>query len=306
MIYSIDILGRIDNVNTSDNVFIEADVSKLKTYARHAYKVFQGKQLEDMIEDIKTNGLLQPILVRPIKNKEFEYEIIVGHNRVAAYKQMEIDKILAQVKIMTDDESDIAMVASNSMRRHEILPSEKGRAYKAYLEAHKRQGKRSDLHGLTSGRIGHKSTRGELAILYDETETQIRRYIDLLKLIPELLDLVDEGRLALNPAVNISVLNQKEQKIVLKRIKDNPKRLTVAVSTRLRDTKAREKVELTDSVIEPIFNSAVDSNTSRVVSLKLPAEVMSEHFNDDEQDNDKMLEKIKRALELLKVSEASK
>ena len=150
----------IMNGKLMNDTFAEIYVNTLKPYSRHVYMEYSGKKLEDMINSIRIYGVLESILVRPIEDELFEYEIIAGHNRVKAAKLAGIKMIPAQIKEMTDDEADILMVETNCMRRTEILPSEKGRAYKVYLDAHNKQGTRNDLIALkmTSGQIGQKST----------------------------------------------------------------------------------------------------------------------------------------------------
>ena len=256
--------------NSTIETFEKVDINKLKPYARNVYLEYTGKKLEDMKNSIRDHGVLEAILLRPINDEDFRYEIIAGHNRVKAAKLAGIKVIPAQIKEMTDDEADICMVVTNCMRRLEILPSEKGRAYKAYLDANKKQGKRNDLLALdlTSGQIGQKSTRNTLSVLYDETESQIRRYISLLKLIPELLALADEKKIPLNSGVNISVLDDNEQKIVYDKIRDNPKKLTLTISSALRDKK---KINCNDEsviinmpiAIDALFNQTTTSQISK-------------------------------------------
>lgn len=135
----------------------EIGIAKTTPYSNHVYNGYSAEKLEALAESIKTNGVIEPILVRPIgkEGEDIRYEIIAGHNRVKAADMAGLTMIPGQIKTLTDDEADIHMVESNAMRRDEMLPSEKGKAYKAYLEANKRQGKRPELTDLdlTSGRI---------------------------------------------------------------------------------------------------------------------------------------------------------
>ena len=296
------------NNELANSTFAEIDVNKLKPYSRHVYLEYSGKKLEDMINSIRVHGVLEAILVRPVNDEFFACEIIAGHNRVKAAKMAGVKMIPAQIKEMTDEEADICMVETNSMRRFEILPSEKGKAYKAYLDANKKQGKRNDLIALdlTSGQIGQKSTRSTLAVLYNETETQIRRYISLLNLIPELLSLVDEQKIPLNSGVNISELDIKEQKNVYGKIQDNPKKLTLAVSSALNKKKKslanRWKGNLTDEMIEELINPSAKSRVSKTKArpIDLPPELLSEHFGDEKPSDEEIVKEIKKAFKLLK------
>ena len=286
----------------------EIDVNKLKPYSRHVYAEYSGKKLEDMINSIRVHGVLESILVRLIVDEPDKYEIIAGHNRVKAAKMAGIKIISAQIREMTDEEADICMVETNSMRRLEILPSEKGRAYKAYLEANNKQGTRNDLLALnlTSGQFGQKSTRSKLAILYGETETQIRRYISLIELIPELLSLVDEKKIPLNSGVNISVLSKKEQKIVYDMIRENPKMLTIAISSAIRKKKKHcdkgDTIFLSEETIYELLNPIEGSHLSKAKlgSFELPPELLQELFGDEKPSDDLILQEIKKAFSLLK------
>ena len=147
-----------------------------------------------------------------------------------------------------------------------------------------------------------------MATLYDETETQIRRYIALLKLIPELLSLVDEKKIPFNSGVNISSLNYQEQEIVYEKIQDNPKKLTIAISSAIKNKKrSKDGAFLLEKGIELLFNPKTNCDLSRTKSrtLKLPTELLSEYFNDIELDEDMILDRIKKALDLLKMQESN-
>ena len=186
---------------------ISLPIAKLKPFENHPYKVIDNEEMQCLAESIKSQGVLNPITVRPIDNGE--YEIISGHRRVCACKKLGVEFVPALVKEMTREEAIIVMTDSN-LHRDRLLPSEKAFAYKMKLDAIKRQGERTDL---TSAQVGHKSLTSveKIAIENDESKTQVQRYISLTKLIPELLKMVDDGKIALSPAVEISKLDRNSQ-----------------------------------------------------------------------------------------------
>ena len=185
-------------------------IAKLKSFKEHPYKVIDNEEMQCLAESIKSQGVLNPITVRPIENGE--YEIVSGHRRVFACKKLGFEFVPAFVKEMTRDEAIIVMTDSN-LHRDRLLPSEKAFAYKMKLDAIKRQGERTDL---TSAQVGHKSLTSveRIAIENDESKTQVQRYISLTRLIPELLQMVDDGKIALTPAVEISKLGIDSQRIL--------------------------------------------------------------------------------------------
>ena len=189
---------------------ISLPIEKLKPFANHPYKVIDNEDMQSLAESIKSQGILNPITVRHLENGE--YEIISGHRRVFACKKLGFEFVPAFVKEMTREEAIIVMTDSN-LHRDRLLPSEKAFAYKMKLDAIKRQGERTDL---TSAQVGHKSLTSveRIAIENDESKTQVQRYISLTRLIPELLQMVDDGKIALSPAVEISKLGIDSQRIL--------------------------------------------------------------------------------------------
>ena len=177
----------------------EISIDLLDEFPNHPFKVLKNEELSKLEESIKDNGVLEPIIVR---KKDDRYEIVSGHRRKLARPCI--------VRDMNDDEATIYMVDSN-MHRETILPSEKAKAYKMKLDALSHQGQRNDL---TSARVGHKS-RDMIAEENGESREQVRRYIRLNELIPELLDMVDNKEIAFNPAVELSYLKKKEQEVLL-------------------------------------------------------------------------------------------
>ena len=184
-------------------------LSELHPFKDHPYKVEDNMEMDALCESIGKSGLLSPIIVRP--RDEGGYEIISGHRRFRAYQRLGMTEISSTVCEMTDEEAVVAMVDANLHRDH-ILPSEKAFAYKMKLDAIKRQGERTDL---TSARLGQRLTSVEkIAVESDESKSQVQRYISLTRLIPELLQMVDDGKIALTPAVELSKLHHLTQRLI--------------------------------------------------------------------------------------------
>ena len=178
-------------------------VDKLRPFEGHPFKVVDNEEMDQLTWSILTQGLLTPLVVRPLPNGE--YEVISGHRRLHACKKAGIETVPALIYAIDRDAAAIALVDSNLQREH-ILPSEKAFAYKLKLEAMNHQGR-------TSGQVGQKWTRDEIA--EGESGRQVQRYIRLTNLIPGILQKVDEGRIALTPAVELSYLTDAEQEDLL-------------------------------------------------------------------------------------------
>ncbi len=206
-------------------------VSELKPYEQQPFKVLLDESMDELVESIKQSGVLSPIVARP--HKDGGYEILSGHRRVKACELAGIDEVPVVIKNLDDDTATILLVDSNLQREH-ILPSEKAYAYQLKLEAMKRQGKRTDL---TSDQIGRKfgmESREILAEQVGESKNQISRYIRLTNLIDPILEMVDENKIALNAAVELSYLGSKEQSEVLKAIECEETSPSIAQAKKLR------------------------------------------------------------------------
>ena len=185
-------------------------VEKLRPFERHPFKVVDNEEMDQLTWSILTQGLLTPLVVRPLDNGE--YEVISGHRRLHACKKAGIETVPALIYAIDRDAAAIALVDSN-LQREKILPSEKAFAYKMKLEAMNRQGQRTDL---TSAQVGRKLETAEIiGEQSGESRNQVRRYIRLTNLVPGILDMVDEGRIALTPAVELSYLTEWEQRDLL-------------------------------------------------------------------------------------------
>ena len=185
-------------------------IQKLRPFEGHPFKVTDNEEMDQLVWSVLTQGLLTPLVVRPLPNGE--YEVVSGHRRLHACKKAGIETVPALITDMDRDAAAIALVDSN-LHREKILPSEKAFAYKMKLEAMNRQGQRTDL---TSAQVGRKLETAEIiGEQSGESRNQVRRYIRLTNLTPGILDMVDEGRIALTPAVELSYLTEWEQRDLL-------------------------------------------------------------------------------------------
>lgn len=242
---------------------IDIDINNIDDFPEHPFKVIENDEMYNMSESIKENGVLVPVLVRPKDNGR--YEMVSGHRRKFASQLANKETIPCIVRELTDDEAIIIMVDSN-LQREEILPSEKAFAYKMKLEALSHQGKRSDL---TSDQVGPKLERAN-QILADESNTstsQIKRFIRLTKLIPELLELVDNKQIALSPAVELSFLTDEEQYAVLDCIECNISTPSHAQAIRLKNLSLEKK--LTIDKIEDILS---EEKPNQIPKIKFNAD----------------------------------
>lgn len=221
-------------------------VKEITNFPNHPYQVREDEEMLNMAESIKKFGIIHPVIVR--KKENGGYEMISGHRRKRACEIAEFKEIKAIVRELTDDEATILMVDSNN-QREKVLPSEKAFAYKMKLEAMKRQGQRNDLTSATElQKLAGKTSREIIADEIGESHEQVRRYIRLTYLVPELLKIVDEDKMGLRIAVELSYLTEDEQKIVA----DNMEYLDVVPShaqARIMRDKS-EKGKLTNEEIE--------------------------------------------------------
>lgn len=238
---------------------IDIEIDKISDFPNHPFHVNVDNEMEHLVESIKQNGVLVPALVRPDKNKEGFYEMIAGHRRRLASSLAEMSTLPCIIRNLTDDEAVIIMVDSN-LQRENLLPSEKGFAYKMKLEAMKRQGKRTDL---TSTQLGRKLESAEiLGIQNGESKNQIRRYIRLTYLIPELLQLVDDGRMKMTPAVEVSYIPENFQKMLFDAIQSEDCTPSHDQTRRMRSMLAEDK--LTGEVILAIMREQKPNQKEKI------------------------------------------
>ena len=203
---NIDML--LDQLITKETpTIVQISTAKLHPFPAHPFKVQDDEDMEQLTQSIQMQGVLTPLVIRPLENGE--YEAISGHRRLHACRKAGIQTVPALVYAIDRDAAAIALVDSN-LHRERILPSEKAFAYKLKMDALSKQGKRTDL---TSDQVGPKLTAATLSS--DDSASQVKRYIRLTNLIPGILEKVDEGRIALTPAVELSYLTEAEQKDLL-------------------------------------------------------------------------------------------
>ena len=246
--------------NTKKNISIE----KLHPFENHPYKVQDNEEMDALAESIKAHDVVSPIIVRPLENATDEYEIISGHRRVMASRKAGITEIPALIVSLDRDAAAIVLVDSNLHREH-ILPSEKAFAYKLKLDAMKHQGWRSDL---TSDQVGGKLETADLVgAETGDSKNQVRRYIRLTNLIPEILQYVDEGRISFTPAVELSYLNEQEQYDLLEQMELND--CTPSLSQACRFKKISQEDGLTPEVIASIMG---EEKANQREMFKVPME----------------------------------
>ena len=244
-------------------------VEKLRPFAGHPFRVKDDDEMNTLIESIQTQGVLSPLIVRPIENTE-EYEVVSGHRRLHAARKAGITEIPALIYALDRDAAAIAVVDSNLHREH-ISPSEKAFAYRMKLEAMSRQGHRSDL---TSDQLGRKLETAEIiAQQSDDSKSQVRRYIRLTYLIPEFLEKMDKGEIALSVGVELSFLDESSQREVLEQCEMND--CTPSYSQAWRMHKADREGTLTSAVIQIIMSEEKANQKAR---LKIPMERIRKFF----------------------------
>ena len=240
-------------------------VEKLRPFAGHPFKVKDDDEMNTLIESIQTQGVLSPLIVRPIENTE-EYEVVSGHRRLHAAQKAGITEVPALIYALDRDSAAIAVVDSNLHREH-ILPSEKAFAYKLKMEALSHQGKRTDL---TLSQLATKlDTATEIGNCSGESRDTVYRYIRLTHLIPELLDLMDEGKIALMVGEALSYLGDKEQYAVLEQCEMNDCTPSYAQAVEMK--KRYQDGNLTADNISEIFSreKANQRETIKISTEKL-------------------------------------
>ena len=245
-------------------------VSAISNFPNHPYQVKDDEEMEDFVENVKENGVIMPVIIRPLENGT--YEMISGHRRKRACELAGIKEIKAIVREMTEEEAIIQMVDSNKQRER-ILPSEKAFAYKMKLEAMKKQGKRNDLEtsSPTATKLNQTLTAEIIGSEFGEGKDNVYRYIRLTELIPELLKLVDEEKMKLRPAVEISYLKPAEQEYLFETIE-----YTDAFPSH---PQARQLKKLS------LENNLSEDEIDRIMSLEKPNQKEQIKFNVDKVRN---------------------
>lgn len=260
-------------------------LDELHSFKNHPFKILNNEEMERMIESIRKVGTITPALARPLPDGG--YELISGHRRLAACQVLGIKTMPVIVREMSDDEAVIAMVDAN-LQRETILPSEKAFAYKMKLEAIKHQ-------GVTSRQVGEKLLSvTQVSKDSDDSERQIQRYIRLTYLIPELLSMVDDNKIAFNPAVEISFLDREEQLTLLDAINMNDCTPSHAQSIRLK--KMSQDGLLTADAIYAVLS---EEKPNQKEQIKLPRDELRKYFPQNYSD-EQIKRDILKGLELLK------
>lgn len=262
---------RTTQENTDDPRREKVRVIPLKyvdDFPGHPFQVLEDEDMEKLTESIRDNGVINPIIVR--KKEDERYEIISGHRRKHACEKLGIELIPTIVRDVTRDEAIIAMVDSN-LQRENILPSEKAKAYKMKMDAMKRQGARTDL---TSRPVGEKLLSvEEVAASANESARQVHRYIRLNELTPELLDFVDEGKIGLRPAVELSYLQEEEMRDLVDYI--DAESTFPSHEQTIRMKKLSQEGKLDTDTINRIMNEDKPNQKAR---LKIPMEKLERFF----------------------------
>ena len=231
-------------------------LSEIDDFPNHPFKVKMDEDMNQLVQSVKERGVITPITLR--QKEDGRYEIVSGHRRRKACELAGLDSVPAEIKELSRDEAIILMVESN-LQRSIILPSEKAFSYKMRLEAMKRQGQRTDL---TSGPVVQKFSRDALGDKAEESGRQISRYIRLTELIPELLDMVDENKIAFRPAVELSYLTETEQHNLLNSISYNDATPSLPQAIRLKEFSKAGK--LSAEVIEAILGEEKPNQKEKI------------------------------------------
>ena len=248
---------------------IAIPVEKLYPFEGHPYKVLDNEEMEMLTESIQNEGVLSPLIVRPLEGTD-GYEVISGHRRLHAAQRAGLSKVPALVYEISREEAAVMLVDSNLHREH-ILPSEKAFAYRLKADALNHRGERTDL---TLGQLGPKLRSDEMiAEESGESRKQVQRYIRLTYLIPELLQLVDDGKIALTPAVELSYLPEKAQTFLLEEMRRND--CTPSLSQAIRLKKEYQAKTLTVPKLRSIMGEEKANQKER---LKIPMERIRKFF----------------------------
>ena len=242
-------------------------VNKLHGFENHPFKVLDNEEMNTLIESIQHLGIITPLTVRPLENTEDEYEVISGHRRLHAAVKAGLNTVPAFIFAVNRDEAAIMLVDNNLHREH-ILPSEKAFAYKLKMDALKHQGKRTDL---TSPQDVSKLRSGDMVgeALNDSRET-VRRYIRLTNLIPELLDMMDEGKIALSVGVELSFLDDERQYDVLNACEENENTPSYAQAVEMRKLYKNGELDC-----DYVYEIMAREKANQRITVKIPQDRLS-------------------------------
>ena len=269
----------LDDLFSTDESRAEAQLEKVVTlnpadisdFPNHPFKVKQDEAMAEMIDSVKQYGVLVPALVRP--KADGGYEMVAGHRRKCAATLAGITEMPCIVRNLTDDEATIIMVDSN-LQRETILPSEKAFAYKMKLEAMKRQGQRSDLTSAPlEPKLKGSRSNEELAASSPDSRSQIQRYIRLTELIPPVLDMVDSGKIAFRPAVELSYLSKEQQQSLYDTMECEDCTPSLAQAIKMKEFSRDGKL-----TVEVILSIMQEEKPNQREQFKMPKERISKYF----------------------------
>ena len=279
-----DLFNPISSDSFDEGTPAKVLVDQLTPFPHHPFKLYQDERMQEMVQSIRSNGVLTPILVRPSKESS-GYEIISGHNRVEAAKLAGLSEVPAIIRQMDDETAIVAMVDSNLRQREKLLPSEKAFAFKMKLDAMRRKAGRppSNNSGQLDLNYSKKQSRDLMAEQIGESGKQINRYIRLTELIPLALDCVDQGRLAFNLAVAISYLNPDQQRDLLDIINEYECSPSLSQAERLKALSQnnqldRSAINAVMSELKPQQNQVVIK--SEYISKYFPKDASSDQIQD--------------------------
>ena len=269
----------LDDLFSTDESRAEAQLEKVVTlnpadisdFPNHPFKVKQDEAMAEMVDSVKQYGVLVPALVRP--KADGGYEMVAGHRRKCAATLAGITEMPCIVRNLTDDEATIIMVDSN-LQRETILPSEKAFAYKMKLEAMKRQGQRSDLTSAPlEPKLKGSRSNEELAASSPDSRSQIQRYIRLTELIPPVLDMVDSGKIAFRPAVELSYLSKEQQQSLYDTMECEDCTPSLAQAIKMKEFSRDGKLSA-----EVILSIMQEEKPNQREQFKMPKERISKYF----------------------------
>ena len=269
----------LDDLFSTDESRAEAHLEKVVTlnpadisdFPNHPFKVKQDEAMAEMVDSVKLYGVLAPALVRP--KADGGYEMVAGHRRKCAATLAGITEMPCIVRNLTDDEATIIMVDSN-LQRETILPSEKAFAYKMKLEAMKRQGQRSDLTSTPlEPKLKGSRSNEELAASSPDSRSQIQRYIRLTELIPPVLDMVDSGKIAFRPAVELSYLSKEQQQSLYDTMECEDCTPSLAQAIKMKEFSRDGKL-----TVEVILSIMQEEKPNQREQFKMPKERISKYF----------------------------
>ena len=262
----------ITNPNRRIETTVNYDLNMFTPMRDHPFQVRDDSDMEQLMESIREYGVIVPILVRPNPDKDGPaFEIVSGHRRFEACKRLGFEDVPVIVRDLTDDEAILAMVDSN-LHRDKLLPSERAFAYKMKFDVLKRQGARNDL---TSEQVAPKLSAEIIAEQENTSKDTVKRYIRLTKLIKPLLDLVDEGKIALTPAEKLSYLNEEEQNALVEMIQDYEATPSLSQAVRLKEMSAKNELDS-----DTMFDIMSRPKANQKETLKLDMDTLRDFFPD--------------------------